>query len=510
MLTVILRALLSAVCLVILLQNPCESPARAAFAQETDKRPRSVPTLGNERGDLYGDTFGKHTGERPHIRNWVMRIEFSPHSREVWCLAGYSGVRRGKDRGRAIIFSRDSGTWENVPEPDGASVFHDVAFSDDGTTWISMSSDDDRALRILERRRPAKEWKAFSVAMPRYYSVVERLWQTPNGRELWLYASDCGLIRVERSHDAVSQYVHSEVRRFDGIPHFPLIDDYVEDLVFTLDSGTAICAASGGGPNGITTIDLSSGKSKNYRVPDSVTIPIERLILSPDNRTVWCIGNYSYLWAFDIEAESWTHECVITRDEMPTPYFDSLALSHDGEYVWIANNSGVACYSVAERQWIMLSDEEWYQACIFEEVSRSVIEISPDSRWVITGHARGVAIHEIDGSEYTVIETPGLKSTSRSCCSHILRIPGSDDFVVALEYDGGGGIYVFDGRTRRLHKRFALNQPITTMAFSDPESLWVAVVGTIYELDLATCSIEREHSFALDGERREADSQVEN
>jgi hypothetical protein len=166
--------------------------------------------------------------------------------------------------------------------------------------------------------------------------------------------------------------------------------------------------------------------------------------------------------------------------------------------VWIANDSGIACYSLADETWKGFTGEEWRRPCTVRTAKVSVIALSSNDRFVLTGHARGVAAHEVDGVEYSVSEPKDLGNASRCCCSHIVPIPDSDDFLCVLEHDGRGGLYTFDGKNRLLRKRFDLMQPITTMAFSEPSRLWVAVVGTIYELDLTTNSVVQQHSFAVD------------
>ena len=460
--------------------------------QEPRKSGETLATLGSE-------AFERTRGQSLHFRNIVMRFEFSPDGNETWCVAGWSGVRRGDDRGRAVIFENKNGTWENLPSPDDAAVFHDVAFSKDGkTTWIAMSSDDDRQMRVRQRPTNSKQWNAFSTNMPNDYNIVERFWLTPNGRELWMYTSDCGLTRVKRGSDTVSQYVQSDFRQFDNIQHHTLVEDYVTDLVFTSDSQTAVCAARGGGIYGITKIKLSDGKSTNFPVTDA--IDFERLVMSPDDETVWCIGSNDFLWAFDIETETWTHKCS-SDDEMPLSMIDRMACSRDGKFVWIAGHEGVACYSTQEKTWKGYTGDDWYMQYDMSEVSRSPLFISSDSKWVLTGHNKGLALHDVSGRTFSIIET-GV--TSRCCCSHIVPVPNADTFICAIEHDRGGGLYLFDSNDKSLRKQFLLKQPVTSMTFSPQSRLWAAIPGTVYELSVDTNTVVRQHGFATKPAARDA------
>ena len=425
------------------------------------------------------------------FRNCVTRFDFSPDGAETWCLAGWSGVRRGDDRGRALVFHQKRKSWVDMPSLTDPAVFHDVAFSGDGkTTWIAMSSDNDRRLRVRQRETGSKVWQTLD-RMPEYYSVVEKFWLSPNARELWMYTSDCGLIRSVQGTDKLIQYVQSDFRQFDGIPHSTLNEDYVSDLVFTSNSRYAICAASGGGDYGIAKIDLANDESKNFPVSDA--IDFEQLVMAPNNKHVWCIGNNSYLWCFDIESETWIHKCS-SHDDMPLSMIDSLVCSPDSQHIWISGSEGVACYSLDSTKWTAFTTENWYSSHTIPEISTVPLATAKNGRNVIASHATGLALLDIDGDLIATIESD--EPTIRSSCSQIVAIPNSQDFLCALESGSGrGGLYLLKTKTRSLTKLFELNAPATALAISPSNHAWVAMPGVIYELELTNQRIVQRHSI---------------
>ena len=428
-------------------------------------------------------TLGPEFKRRPFqnfpSRECVTRFAFSPDGSETWCLAGSFLVRRGEERGRALVFHQKANTWENIPAVEDPAVFHDVAFSPDGeTTWIAMSSDSDRSLRVRERNSGNTDWKPFSIRMPCDYSVVENFWLSPDTHELWMYTSDCGLVRADLSRKAVTQYVQSDVRQFANIPHFSLVEDYVQDLVFALDSTVAICAASGGGEQGITKIELRTGNSKDFPVKD--TTDIERLVVSPDGKSVWCIFNNSDLRCFDIQSETWSHKCS-SMDGMPLETIDTAVCSQNGKYLWISGSGGIAVYSIENKNWIGFTSDEWQSGFVISEITQVPLAITSDGKSAICGNTSGLGLFDIDGRQVSVIRP--TKPSKGLQCSKILPIPRSPDFLCAMEGESGGGIYLLDARRRTLECVFAMKSPVTAMAFSPSNTVWIAAPGLVIETD---------------------------
>ncbi len=327
----------------------------ACFAGETGTV--GLPAQAFVSAESLGEPFKRTPFERFPEGKCVSQFRFNPDGTEVWCLAGSPIVRRGDSRGRALVFNQTAETWSFLPAVANPAVFHDVAFSGDGkTTWIAMSSDEDRGLRVRQRNAETEEWQN-PDRMPPDYTVVERFWLSPNGRELWMDASGCGLIRQELASDRQIQYVQSDFRQFDNTPHGALIEDYVQDLVFTADSKHAVCAAAGGGNQGITSIDLVTNEAKNFPVVDASHF--EQLVMAPNDQHVWCIGNNSYLWCFDVKAETWAHQCS-SHDGMPMDRMDGLVCSRDSRRIWISGDEGIASYSLDTKQWTRFTGQDWF------------------------------------------------------------------------------------------------------------------------------------------------------
>ncbi len=452
----------------------CFNAVSNAIAQEADSK---VITLGTR--------FERKPWVRLPWREIVSRFEFSPDGAETWCLAG-SGVSRG----RAIVFHRKKQAWENIPSRNDPGVFCDVAVSPDGkTTWIAVSSDDDQTQRVRQRGTGTKEWLQLSKPMPDH--GVENFWLSPNGHELWMNTVGCGLTRLSLRDHTLLQYVQSEFRQFNGIRQGTLVEDYVHDLVFTSDGKFAICAASGGGDYGITKIELATGKSTNFPVTDA--IDFEHLVVSLDNKSVWCIGNNSFLWCFDIESEKWTHKLSSDKD-MPISSIDSLVCTRDSNHVWIAGAEGIACYGTGSKKWIGFTTDEWSSDHVIPEFQTVPLLITSDGKYVIAGHATGLALFESDGGQYSTIESDNQKK--QSYCSEIVPIPNSTNFLCALEYESGhgGGVFLLDMQTRSLDRLFGVKTPVTALDFSPSNSAWIALPGVVYEIDVSKRSVLRRHT----------------
>jgi DNA-binding beta-propeller fold protein YncE len=464
-----------------------------ALAQDTE---RETQTLGRQ--------FELRRGEYFEAGKYVTRFKFSPDGAETWCLAGgYSVALRGDNRGRALVFYQKTQSWENIPSLNDPASFHDVAFSRDGkTTWIAISSDEDLKLRIRERRSGTMEWMPFSIPMPDNYSIVKKLWLSPDGRDLWLEANS--LIRADLEKKCVSQYVHHDFHQLEGMPHFTLVADYVYDVAFTPDSKVAICSATGGRDNGITKIELTTGKAKDFPVTDN--IDFEHLVVSPDHKWVWCIGNNSYLWGFSIESETWTHKCS-SQDGMPFSCIDALVFSPDSKYLWISGCEGVACYSIEKKKWAGFTTDKWQLNFALPRLGRNApLAITSDGKFVITNHADGLALFNANEGRYSTIKTD--IPNGRSNCSMIVPIPKSPNFLCVIEYKSGGGIFLLDMAKLSLARLFNLNSPVTAVAFSPSNNVWVAMPGFVYEIDISKERVVRQHEIVEDFTRPEQPGSV--
>lgn len=412
-----------------------------ALAEETAGEP---PALGNR--------FVRAPWKPFSYGDCVRRFEFSPRGEEVWCIAGHSVM--GPERCRAFIYSVPARQWQTLPAAGDRAALRDVAFSRDGkTTWLSLYTERHPQSHLRQRETGAKDWRPFAVSVPEFLTNADRWWSTPNGRELWLNTAGAGLTRVKLQPAGLIQYVRSKVRRVSGVRHETLVEDYAADLVFTADSQFAICAASGGGNYGITKIDLVSDRARNFPVEDA--IDFERLVMSPDNKRVWCVGNNSFLWCFDIGAEAWTHRCS-SDDGMPIESIRSLVCSPDSRQVWIASDFGIGCYSTETKLWTGFTAEAWQADFAIPEIQEAALALTADGRQVVAGHAQGVAVFAIDGAEHFTLKSDLTKGPTS--CSQIVPIPKTNQLLCALEYESGqGALYLLSPQARTLERLVALN-----------------------------------------------------
>ena len=407
----------------------------------------------------------------------VERFVFAPGGEEVRCL---TKDKSGFETPAAVLHVAER-RWEQMPDArqgDKYCKLFDVAFSPDGkTVWMSAYEGNPGKPVLRQRITGSQKWKTFSAAMPTGYNQIEKFYPTPKGDELWLTDSGCGVLRVKLASGKVSQYVQSDFRECEGVEHGTLVEDYVQDLVFTPDGKTAFCAATGGGNSGITRIDLVSGVSQNFPVKNSSGI--EKLVLATDNQAVWCIFNNSALWAFDIQSQRWTHKCS-TRRKMPLEVFRSLVTSRDGQFVWIANEGGLGLYSLSREHWKAFVGQEW-----LNETASPPLCLVADGKTVLCGHDRGVALMAVDGSSCEVLLP---ESGAESCTVHqIVAIPKTDDFVCAISYPGVDALYRLDVQNRRLRKLKDLPaHPSTALAFAPDGHLWGALPGHIFCVDVTT------------------------
>ena len=299
------------------------------------------------------------------------------------------------------------------------------------------------------------------------------------------------MIRLDLGKNRSIQYVQSDFRQFEKIPHRTLNEDYVDDLVFTSDSKYAICAASGGGEYGITKINLSTDVSKAF--PVTSANDFGKMVVAPNDKHVWCVANNSYLWCFDIETETWIHKCS-SNDDMPLSIIDSLVCSPDSRHIWISSTEGVACYSRDKKTWTSYTKQEWYSDHTIPEIATVPLIVTPNGRNIISGHGFGVALFDVDGGLVARIKSD--EPTNRSSCTQIVAIPNTPDFLCTLEFGSGrGGLYLLKTETRSLKRLFTLRAPATALAISPSNKTWLGMPGFVYELDWKHQQTVREHSL---------------
>lgn len=397
----------------------------------------------------------------------VSRFAFAPDGSEVWCLMVDEG---GFPMPPAVLLPRQN-RWEVVPDPRTSGWFFCMAFSKDGkTVWLSRRQGDKEHPELVQRKPGNTRWKPFAARMPKEYSTIERLWVSPKGDELWMASGGSGLLRVKLASGEVTQYVKSDFRRHDVATHYTLAEDNVHDLVFAARGRIAVCSAGGGGNEGITRIDLETGKATNYPVPNR---SIEKLVRSPDDRTVWCIFNNSLLWAFDVQTACWSHKCSIEQG-MPVDYIRTLVVSPDGAFVWVRGPDGVAAYSVRDKSWKSFLGDQW--GC---DTLDTPLRVTSDGKHVICGHRQGIAFLKIDGSDYSVL-SPGA-GIKECLISHIVPIPGTADFVCSVSHPRAGGLYYVDVGHRSLRKlKDMKDSAVSAMAIGPDGFLWGAVPGRIF------------------------------
>jgi len=240
--------------------------------------------VGTPRGVVICDYSGKvktsiNRSSCP-LTNKVVRFVFAPDGGEIWCI---QETPRGFTQSAVVLYP-DNKRWEEVPEPKTRGWFYDVIFSKDGkTTWLSVSRNSQEGRGMLERTRDDRRWAPIRIPMPENYTRIARFWLSPKGDELWLEPGS-GLLRVKLATKDLSQYAKSDFRGKKVQKHFPLIAEYVRDLVFTSDGRYAVCSASSGKTNGITLIDLKSGKSQDFQTKDEVT----KMSVSADQNRITC------------------------------------------------------------------------------------------------------------------------------------------------------------------------------------------------------------------------------
>jgi hypothetical protein len=392
----------------------------------------------------------------------VTRFIVAPDGSEVWCAMEHEPGWYDYSMAARVLHCRE-GRWEQVPDAKEGGQFYDAAFSSDGKkVWASYYSKKANA-HLLKERTPG-EWPWRPVRFDLHDEQIEKLRLTPDGGELWLINN--GLFRVKLGTGKVSQYVESDFRAIDGFERHVLLGDSVSDLVFTADRAIALCLDAG-----ITTIDLHSGASRDF--PTGLDKWLERLVLTPDNRTAWCIFNHSYVWRFDIRAERWTQK--LAREG---PCW-APASAPDGQYLW-AYWPKLCVYSAASERWREFPGEDW-----LSEVTSPPLCVTTDGKTVLCGHDRGLALFAIDGSRCEVLQ-PDAKAES-CVVGQILPVPRTGDYVCSISYPGSDGLYRIDVKNRTLRKLSSLNgHPITALAIGRDGYIWAATPSGVCCVDSVT------------------------
>ena len=432
---------------------------------------RKLALIATPQGVVGTDYDGKPkfalTRPAPPVLHRVSRFEFAPDGSEVWCLMEDEG---GFDMPPVVLHPRQN-RWEAILDPRTSGYFYCMTFSNDGKiVWCSRKHEDEEHPELVQRKPGSSRWEPFAGRMPEHWFGVSQLRTSPKGDELWMLNDGDGLLRAKLANGDVTQYVKSHFRRAGGTKCYTLVGDYAHDLAFTSRGRIAVCSAGGGSEDGITRIDLDTGKATSFRTRECC---IEKLVASPDERTVWCIFNNSLLWAFDVQTSSWTHKCS-TQKGMPLRFIKTLACSPDGEFVWLRGNEGAAVYSVRDKTWKGFVGGKWIAGN-----DTASLWVTPDGKHVVCGHGRGIALIEIDGSDYTVLSPDA--DIKYYHVSHLVPVPGTDDYVCSISHPREGGLYYADMGRRRLRKvKDMKDSTVTAMAIGPDGFLWGAVPGSIF------------------------------
>jgi hypothetical protein len=411
----------------------------------------------------------------------VHELRFSPDGGEVWCRMGQVGYPVPHFCSRAAVFRPREGRWLAVPEPGTGHFLRDVAFSADGkTTWVSVGSLSGKQPGVMVRTEPGGAWKP-EARMPPSHDPIEDFWLTPKKDELWMHEGSVGLLRLKLASGELTWYSWTDRNEHPGLRKFDLSNFWVKDLVFTPDGKMALCAAGATNYGGLTIIDLASGEPTCFRgLPEA----IRRITITPDGKTAWCLlEQRSHLWAMDIPTRTWTHKLLLPND-MYNNVGRALLVSPDGRFVWVASSEGMVVYSVAEGKWTVFAkrdDPFGWPWCL-----------SRDGRRLLCRHERGLAVARLESGLQPVSAPLNRQSALRpegrtpnwvpiggrgaECGpSHIVAVPGTERFVLAVEHEDVGGIYVFDLATRALRRLKAIEgERITALALDPTGRVWAA------------------------------------
>jgi hypothetical protein len=438
---------------------------KAKFVRFDPKR--GLALLGTWQGAVCSDIDGKLrftlVRQAPPLLHEVSKFAFAPDGSEVWCLMKDEG---GLEMSAAVLHPKEN-RWEMVPDGDVPGSFSGVAFSRNRPIVVlpERRGEDGRGCGAFQRGQHALGWESLDGSIPRNFRNVNRLWTTPNGDELWL--GGVGLLRVKLASRETTFYGSQSFEEDHAI-----IANIICDVAFSSDGKFAACLTYGVDKQGLSLIDLASGKAVNYVMKEQCYGA--ELVFAPDNRTVW-YSSGRFLYAFNVEMHSWTHK-LCPEEGMPLENFRAFRCSPDSSFVWLRGYHGAAVYRLADRSWKALADGDWIAD--EDENNTPPLVITPDGKHVLCGHRRGVAIIKIDGTDFEVL-SPGGHATD-CCVSHIVPIPGTEGYVCSILHPDAEGLYHIDLAHRTLRKIKDLKgSTVTAMAIGPNGFLWVARPGNV-------------------------------
>ncbi len=420
--------------------------------------------------------------EKSQNHKVVESIVIAPDGSEVWCVAG---VNSGPTR--AFVFRTATRQWHVVPE-DRSQEFISVAFSSDAQqSWMAVFGNE--GVSVFQRRDNQIRWSPIQAKIPRRLLGWPKIWVRPNHPEIWLNDTD-GLLRIKLETGTVSRY--SSNGRFGIRKPFTILGNGVFDLLFNPDGTTVTCVATGRG-NGLSLIDLNSGQTTNF--PVSEKIVFERLVLGRDGRTVWCIGNNSDLWAFDVKSQRWIQKFSEDKN-FASGAVDGvrtvLRFSKDGDFIWLRGRGYLGVYNTKKGKWHGCEvDLRQFESHEFDTKSYEMpLEISENGQLVLTSNDCGLAIYSIHGYFCRALKPHGIDGPTY--VSRILPITG-DCYACTFIHKRGCSLYQFNLGKNKFRHLLTVEKPITALKVADTGSVWVAVPGIVREIAIDTGRLIHEY-----------------
>ena len=444
---------------------------------------RKLAWIGTPRGIVCCDYSGQIKWvirrESCPIVNYVNSFVFAPDGGEVWCLTtdGWGGFPKP-----AVVFQPKVRKVREVPDTGGWSAARAVLFSPEGKrAWLS-SPDGEKGETFREKRQGGQVWGPVQAKMPESVGEIDQMWLNSTGDELWASEGE-GLLRIKLRSGEVSHYLGASGRHEEGVKYFSLAGTGVRDLTFTPDRKYAFCSLH----DGVTLIGLASGESACLPGgKNEVNLSQEKVIDSPDSKTIWCISYTDGLWAFDVARKAWALK--LDKDKgVPLNSFRTLEISPDGNYVWVRGLTGVAIYSVKTAKWSAFMGEDWQGQ---DETNYPPLCVDTHAGRMLCGHAKGIALLSFDGKSCDIVKLPGI--TAEMQVTQIVPVPATTGFLCATSASGHAGIYRLDVENQTLRKIKDLPAaPVTALAIAPDGYAWAAVPGDIVCFDPAT-GVERQ------------------
>ncbi len=405
--------------------------SKAKFVRFDDER--KLALIATPRGvvitDYHGVPRATLTIPHPHVEHRIVEFRFSGDGNEVWCLTkNQSGFPMP-----AHVFFPKTRQWQSVPEAESKGSFFDVAFSKDGgTVWLSHHRADEEHTPLVQRKSGTTTWKPLVAKMPEWHGRIDRFHLTPKGDELWMATFGSGLFRARLGDGQVTHYEEEHVMEYDGVVLKPLVGDYVGDLAFVQGGSVAVCAAGGGGKEGLSLIELKTNTVKN--LPLGEISPIEHLVVDPDDRTITCVFNNAPSRKFDTKERKWIEKGPVGV----------------GDGVWRPQFNPVKPPAV-QGGGILISSE------------------------------RGIAKVDGKGKELDLF-SPAPGETGFAV-PYILPIPGSDEHLCAMTRKGRTEIYRLNTRLRRLRLVRRFVGDVTALKIAPDGRVWAGLAGQIVCFD---------------------------